>query len=67
MRRVRQQCGAQRSTAAIAQPAARRPERSEGTRPSIKTYPKILLLLQILQNKHIISIFVQCLRKFYHQ
>ncbi|MCS7076195.1 MAG: hypothetical protein NZ455_05780 [Bacteroidia bacterium] len=30
MRRVRQQCGAQRSTEAIAQPAARRPERSEG-------------------------------------
>ncbi|MCS7075534.1 MAG: hypothetical protein NZ455_02435 [Bacteroidia bacterium] len=26
MRRVRQQCGAQRSTEAIAQPAARRPE-----------------------------------------
>ncbi|MCS7078362.1 MAG: hypothetical protein NZ455_16745 [Bacteroidia bacterium] len=30
MRRVRQQCVAQRSTEAIAQPAARRPERSEG-------------------------------------
>ncbi|MDW8346329.1 MAG: hypothetical protein RML94_05170 [Bacteroidia bacterium] len=26
MRRVRQQCGAQRSTEALAQPAARRPE-----------------------------------------
>ncbi|MDW8348254.1 MAG: hypothetical protein RML94_14930 [Bacteroidia bacterium] len=26
MRRVREQCGAQRSTEAIAQPAARRPE-----------------------------------------
>ncbi|MCS7077882.1 MAG: hypothetical protein NZ455_14320 [Bacteroidia bacterium] len=33
MRRVREQCVAQRSTEAIAQPAARRPERSEGTRP----------------------------------
>ncbi|MCS7077727.1 MAG: hypothetical protein NZ455_13510 [Bacteroidia bacterium] len=30
MRRVCEQCGAQRSTEAIAQPAARRPERSEG-------------------------------------
>ncbi|MCS7076439.1 MAG: hypothetical protein NZ455_07010 [Bacteroidia bacterium] len=30
MRRVREQCVAQRSTEAIAQPAARRPERSEG-------------------------------------
>ncbi|MCS7077252.1 MAG: hypothetical protein NZ455_11115 [Bacteroidia bacterium] len=30
MRRVRQQCVAQRSTEAIAQPAARRPEHSEG-------------------------------------
>ncbi|MCS7076074.1 MAG: hypothetical protein NZ455_05170 [Bacteroidia bacterium] len=36
MRRVREQCGAQRSTEAIAQPAARRPERSEGTRPKNK-------------------------------
>ncbi|MCS7077752.1 MAG: hypothetical protein NZ455_13670 [Bacteroidia bacterium] len=34
MRRVREQCVAQRSTEAIAQPAARRPERSEGTRPN---------------------------------
>ncbi|MCS7077023.1 MAG: hypothetical protein NZ455_09960 [Bacteroidia bacterium] len=33
MRRVREQCVAQRSTVAIAQPVARRPERSEGTRP----------------------------------
>ncbi|MCS7077655.1 MAG: hypothetical protein NZ455_13145 [Bacteroidia bacterium] len=30
MRRVREQCVAQQSTAAIAQPVARRPERSEG-------------------------------------
>ncbi|MCS7078136.1 MAG: hypothetical protein NZ455_15595 [Bacteroidia bacterium] len=30
MRGVREQCVAQRSTEAIAQPAARRPERSEG-------------------------------------
>ncbi|MDW8345632.1 MAG: hypothetical protein RML94_01645 [Bacteroidia bacterium] len=36
MRRVREQCVAQRSTEAIAQPAARRPERSEGTRPKNK-------------------------------
>ncbi|MCS7076701.1 MAG: hypothetical protein NZ455_08335 [Bacteroidia bacterium] len=40
MRRVREQCGAQRSTAAIAQPAARRPERSEGTRPKNLVSPK---------------------------
>ncbi|MCS7076730.1 MAG: hypothetical protein NZ455_08480 [Bacteroidia bacterium] len=33
MRRVRKQCVAQRSTEAIAQPAARRPEAQQGTRP----------------------------------
>ncbi|MCS7077524.1 MAG: hypothetical protein NZ455_12480 [Bacteroidia bacterium] len=33
MRRVREQCGAQRSTEALAQPAARRPEAQRGTRP----------------------------------
>ncbi|MCS7076351.1 MAG: hypothetical protein NZ455_06565 [Bacteroidia bacterium] len=33
MRRVRQQCVAQRSTEAIAQPVARRPEHQRGTRP----------------------------------
>ncbi|MCS7076339.1 MAG: hypothetical protein NZ455_06505 [Bacteroidia bacterium] len=39
MRRVRQQCGAQRSTEAIAQPAARRPERSEGHAQKNKIQP----------------------------
>ncbi|MCS7075777.1 MAG: hypothetical protein NZ455_03670 [Bacteroidia bacterium] len=33
MRRVHEQCVAQRSTEAIAQPAARRPEAQRGTRP----------------------------------
>ncbi|MCS7075992.1 MAG: hypothetical protein NZ455_04760 [Bacteroidia bacterium] len=41
MRRVRQQCVAQRSTEAIAQPAARRPERKRGTRPNKFNKPKI--------------------------
>ncbi|MCS7077487.1 MAG: hypothetical protein NZ455_12295 [Bacteroidia bacterium] len=36
MRRVREQCAAQRSTEAIAQPAARRPEAQRGTRPKLK-------------------------------
>ncbi|MCS7077436.1 MAG: hypothetical protein NZ455_12040 [Bacteroidia bacterium] len=35
MRRVREQCAAQRSTEAIAQPVARRPEAQRGTRPKI--------------------------------
>ncbi|MCS7077543.1 MAG: hypothetical protein NZ455_12575 [Bacteroidia bacterium] len=38
MRRVREQCVAQRSTAAKAQPAARRPERKRGTRPKNLSY-----------------------------
>ncbi|MCS7075646.1 MAG: hypothetical protein NZ455_03000 [Bacteroidia bacterium] len=38
MRRVREQCVAQRSTAAIAQPAARRPEAQRGTRPKVKLF-----------------------------
>ncbi|MCS7076315.1 MAG: hypothetical protein NZ455_06385 [Bacteroidia bacterium] len=36
MRRVRQQCGAQRSTEAIAQPAARRPEAQRRDTPKAK-------------------------------
>ncbi|MCS7076601.1 MAG: hypothetical protein NZ455_07830 [Bacteroidia bacterium] len=37
--RASARCGAKRSTEAIAQPAARRPERSEGTRPKNKKTP----------------------------
>ncbi|MCS7077119.1 MAG: hypothetical protein NZ455_10445 [Bacteroidia bacterium] len=44
MQRVREQCGAQRSTEAIAQPAARRPERSEGHAQK-KNYTQQSLLL----------------------
>ncbi|MCS7077686.1 MAG: hypothetical protein NZ455_13300 [Bacteroidia bacterium] len=51
MRRVHQQCGAQRSTEALAQPAARRPERSEGTRPK-KSLSKILV-----ENERILTNF----------
>ncbi|MCS7075200.1 MAG: hypothetical protein NZ455_00730 [Bacteroidia bacterium] len=36
MRRVRQQCGAKRSTEAIAQPAARRPEAQARDTPKNK-------------------------------
>ncbi|MCS7076838.1 MAG: hypothetical protein NZ455_09025 [Bacteroidia bacterium] len=43
MRRVCQQCGAQRSTEAIAQPVARRPEHQRGTRP--KKYLDLILIL----------------------
>ncbi|MCS7077958.1 MAG: hypothetical protein NZ455_14700 [Bacteroidia bacterium] len=38
MRRVREQCEAQRSTEAIAQPVARRPEAQRGTRPKVKLF-----------------------------
>ncbi|MCS7077946.1 MAG: hypothetical protein NZ455_14640 [Bacteroidia bacterium] len=43
MRRVRQQCGAQRSTAAIAQPKARRPCPHEHSETWARTRPKINL------------------------
>ncbi|MCS7076854.1 MAG: hypothetical protein NZ455_09105 [Bacteroidia bacterium] len=53
MRRVREQCGAQHSTEAIAQPAARRPERKRGTRPKNKFTSSNYLLYPITTLFHI--------------
>ncbi|MCS7075254.1 MAG: hypothetical protein NZ455_01020 [Bacteroidia bacterium] len=45
MRRVRQQCVAQRSTEALAQPVARRPCGHERSETPTRTRPKVKLFL----------------------
>ncbi|MCS7077408.1 MAG: hypothetical protein NZ455_11900 [Bacteroidia bacterium] len=53
MRRVREQCGAQRSTEAIAQPAARRPEAQRRDTPKSEI---ICLLKNFYQCKKFVYI-----------